>query len=128
MRSRLLVLGLAVAALMGLRVNAESGATADPAPAPACAACGAPVVEETCTVCAPRPRDLFKGLMSLAGNSGFRLRVLRSGDPRMHHVRPGPSGRPVRNLCSGDPRMRLVRGSPSRTGLPHLRSTVLHRL
>ena len=63
-----------------------------------------------------------------AGNSGFRLRVLRSGDPRMHHVRPGPSGRPVRNLCSGDPRMRLVRGSPSRTGLPHLRSTVLHLL
>ena len=45
MRSRLLVLGLAVAALMGLRVNAESGATADPAPAPACAACGAASTE-----------------------------------------------------------------------------------
>ena len=63
-----------------------------------------------------------------AGNSGYRLHNLRSGDPRMHHVRPGPSGRSVRNLCSGDPRMRHVRGSHSRTGLPHLRSTVLHRL
>ena len=66
MRSRLFVLGLAAAALLGMRVNADSGVSTDPAPAPACAACGAPVVEETCTVCAPRPRDLFKGLMSLA--------------------------------------------------------------
>ncbi|MBR5414726.1 MAG: hypothetical protein IK105_02205 [Thermoguttaceae bacterium] len=66
MRSRLLVLGLAAAALMGLRVNADSGTSADTAPAPACASCGAPVAEETCTVCAARPCDLFKGLMSLA--------------------------------------------------------------
>ena len=65
MRSRLFVLGLAAAALLGVRVNAESGASTDPAPAPACAACGTPVVEETCTVCAARPCDLFKGLVSL---------------------------------------------------------------
>ena len=65
MRSRLFVLGLAAAALLGMRVNADSGVSTDPAPVPACAACGAPVAEETCTVCAARPCDLFKGLMSL---------------------------------------------------------------
>lgn len=63
MKTRMLILGIAAAALMGVRVQAQSSV---PDPPPTCTQCGTAAAVEVCPTCVARPCDLFKGLKSLA--------------------------------------------------------------